>query len=43
VLIGDKLADANVGVRMFESVGILWNDINGWERGGAGVNTIEDG
>lgn len=43
VLLGDKLADANVGVRMFESSGILWNDAQGWERGGAGVNTTSDG
>jgi len=43
VLIGDKLADANTGKRMFEAAGISWNDKNGFELGGAGVNTTEDG
>lgn len=43
VLVGDKLADPNTGKKMFESAGITWNDKNGWELGGAGVNTAEDG
>lgn len=43
VLIGDKLSDPNTGQRMFEIAGILWNDKNGWELGGAGVNTTKDG
>lgn len=43
VLVGDKLADPNSGQRMFEPAGILWNDKQGWELGGAGVNTTEDG
>jgi hypothetical protein len=43
VLVGDQLADPNSGRRMFEASGILWNDREGWERGGAGVNTLEDG
>ncbi|MBW0160679.1 MAG: hypothetical protein HYI21_15610 [Sediminibacterium sp. Gen4] len=43
VLLGDKLADPNTGKRMFQSSGILWNDKEGWELGGAGVNTTEDG
>lgn len=43
VLLGDKLADPNTGKRMFESSGILWNDKEGWELGGAGVNTTKDG
>lgn len=43
VLLGDKLADPNIGKRMFEPAGMLWNDKEGWERGGAGVNTTEDG
>jgi len=43
VLLGDKLADPNSGKRMFESSGILWNDKEGWELGGAGVNTTKDG
>jgi hypothetical protein len=43
VLLGDKLADPNTGKRMFEPAGILWNDKEGWELGGAGVNTTEDG
>ena len=43
VLVGDKLADPNSGKRMFESAGITWNDKEGWELGGAGVNTTEDG
>ena len=43
VQIGDKLSDANVGKRQFEAAGIIWNDREGWEKGGAGVNTTEDG
>jgi hypothetical protein len=43
VLVGDKLADSNTGKRMFESAGIVWNDKQGWEMGGAGVNTSTDG
>lgn len=43
VLIGDKLADANVGRRIFDNSGILWNDDMGMELGGAGVNTSADG
>jgi hypothetical protein len=43
VLLGDKLADPNTGKRMFEPAGILWNDKEGWELGGAGVNTTKDG
>lgn len=43
VLVGDKLADPNIGQRMFEPAGILWNDKQGWELGGAGVNTTKDG
>lgn len=43
VLLGDKLADPNTGKRMFEPAGLLWNDRHGWERGGAGANTTEDG
>ncbi len=41
--LGDKLSDPNTGKRMFEPAGLLWNDREGWERGGAGVNTTEDG
>lgn len=43
VLLGDKLADANTGKRMYEAAGITWNDKQGMELGGAGVNTDEDG
>lgn len=43
VLMGDKLADPNSGKRMFEAAGISWNDREGWERGGAGVNTTKEG
>lgn len=43
VLVGENLADPNVGVRMFENSGILWNDKYGMEKGGAGVNTTKDG
>ena len=43
VLLGDKLADANTGKRNFEAAGISWNDMNGFELGGAGVNTTKDG
>jgi hypothetical protein len=41
--LGDKLSDPNTGKRMFEPAGLLWNDREGWERGGAGVNTADDG
>ncbi|HMS04082.1 MAG TPA: hypothetical protein PKE51_13955, partial [Gemmatimonadaceae bacterium] len=43
VLLGDRLADSNLGRRMFEAAGITWNDARGFERGGGGVNTLEDG
>ena len=43
VAIGDKLADPNSGKRMFEAAGVMWNDKEGWEMGGAGVNTTKDG
>ncbi|MFZ2784164.1 MAG: hypothetical protein WAZ36_07180 [Sediminibacterium sp.] len=43
VQVGDNLSDANIGKRMFRSTGILWNTQTGWERGGAGVNTTDDG
>lgn len=43
VLLGDRLADPNTGKRMFEPAGILWNDKQGWELGGAGVNTLKNG
>ncbi|MCC5931123.1 MAG: hypothetical protein JJU28_17885 [Cyclobacteriaceae bacterium] len=43
VLIGDKLADPNSGKRLFEAAGMTWNDKEGWEMGGAGVNTSADG
>jgi hypothetical protein len=33
VLVGENLADPNVGVRMFEISGILMNNKMGWERG----------
>jgi hypothetical protein len=43
VLVGENLADPNVGVRMFEMSGILMNNKMGWERAGAGINTTQDG
>lgn len=43
VQIGDKLTDPNIGKRMFEFAGVLWNNSKGWEKGGAGVNTLKDG
>lgn len=43
VLLGDKLADANTGKRNYEAAGISWNDQFGFELGGAGVNTAQDG
>jgi len=43
VQIGDKLSDANTGKRQFEAAGITWNDKEGFEKGGAGVNTTIDG
>lgn len=43
VLIGDQLADPNIGNRAFQMSGLVWNDKDGWERGGLGVNTLKDG
>lgn len=43
VAIGEKLPDPNIGKRMFELSGMLWNDEQGWERGGLGVNKSENG
>ena len=43
VMIGEKLADPNSGKRMFEPTGMFWNDDEGWERGGIGVNKTKDG
>jgi hypothetical protein len=43
VAIGDKLPDPNTGKRLFEAAGLLFNDKEGWERGGLGVNTTKDG
>lgn len=43
VLVGENLADANVGVRQFKASGILVNNKQGWERVGAGVNTLKNG
>ncbi len=43
VQLGDKLSDPNSGKRMFEAAGFMWNDAQGWEKGGAGVNTLKDG
>ena len=35
--------DPNSGKRMFEIAGLVWSDGEGWEKGGAGVNTARDG
>jgi hypothetical protein len=43
VLVGDQLADPNTGKRMFNIAGVVWNNPEGWELGGAGVNTTRDG
>lgn len=43
VQLGDHLSDANTGKRQFQVAGIVWNDSRGWEKGGAGVNTLDDG
>lgn len=43
IAMGDKLPDPNSGKRMFEIAGMTWNDREGWERGGLGVNTSKDG
>lgn len=43
VQVGDKLADPNIGKRTVEASGIMWNDREGYEKGGAGVNTLKDG
>lgn len=42
LLVGDKLADPNGGVRIAESAGIIWNDENGMERGGIGLNRLKE-
>lgn len=43
VQIGNNLSDPNTGQRMFKCNGMIWNTQEGWERGGAGVNTTSDG
>jgi hypothetical protein len=43
VVIGEKLPDPNTGKRMFEPTGMFWNDDEGFERGGIGVNKTKDG
>lgn len=43
VQLGDELSDPNSGKRQFTLAGLLWNDPQGWELGGAGVNTSADG
>lgn len=43
VAVGDKLPDPNTGKRMFEAAGMTFNDKEGWERGGLGVNTTKEG
>lgn len=43
VLIGEDLADANVGVRLYKISGMIVNNKQGWERVGAGVNTLDNG
>ncbi|HEU4901800.1 MAG TPA: hypothetical protein VFT06_03385 [Flavisolibacter sp.] len=43
IAVGDRLPDPNSGKRMFEIAGMTWNDREGWERGGLGVNTTKDG
>lgn len=41
LLVGDKLADPNVGKRISDATGITWNDENGMERGGLGLQKIK--
>lgn len=43
VQLGDQLSDPNIGKRQFEMAGLVWNDKQGWERGGLGVNTTSNG
>jgi hypothetical protein len=43
VVIGEKLPDPNTGKRMFEPTGMFWNNDEGWEVGGIGVNKTKDG
>lgn len=43
VQLGDRLSDPNSGKRQFSIAGLLWNDAQGWELGGAGVNTAANG
>ena len=43
VLVGEDLADPNVGVRNYKISGLLVNNKKGWERVGAVVNTLENG
>lgn len=41
VMIGDQLNDPNTGQRNGIPTGILWNDDNGFERGGLGLNKLK--
>lgn len=40
VLLGDRLADPNTGKRNGSPTGMLWNDEQGFERGGLGLNQL---
>lgn len=42
ILLGDDLADPNTGRRIAEPTGLLWNDDNGFERGGLGLNRLKE-
>lgn len=41
VLVGDDLPDPNTGQRNGIPTGILWNDDEGFERGGLGLNRLK--
>ncbi|MCU0394290.1 MAG: hypothetical protein MUF29_00155 [Chitinophagaceae bacterium] len=40
LLLGDQLADPNTGKRIASPTGMLWNDDDGFERGGIGLNRL---
>jgi hypothetical protein len=41
VLLGDELPDPNTGQRNGTPTGLLWNDEQGFERGGLGLNRLK--
>ena len=40
IALGDQLTDPNTGKRIAENTGMVWNDDEGYERGGIGLNKL---